>query len=324
MRTYIPISADASLYEARPNQNTGLDEILEIGKFTPSTSVKSVLTVPESSLSGHPSESRYTLKLFLANAQRLRRPQQLQVNPVVSSWEEGAGYLYQTAVSDPGGVTWETAPETGSLIVTASIHTYPIQDVSVDITDIISAYQRQEFLWYGIQVQFTPSDLDVTNEGILKVFSSNTHTIYPPSIEVAYYEQQFVTGSLSLAPGNAALITATNLQSSYVRGEKGIVRLLVRDRFPHKNFDTKLRYTNKYYLPQTTYYRIVEASTGRRLHDFDEFSMVECDENGSYLWLDTSWLNENYTYAIELKMVEGQFTYYRKLDTHFTIRRNGL
>jgi hypothetical protein len=353
MRTYLRIDKDATIYERFPTKNTGLDEILEIGKLVAeldgptiyaSASARALLSFDITQTAQFPTSSQYFLRLFLANGIHVNRYQTLEVRPVSESWIEGSGYFYlsypsrpdpaswvsgsgyteQTNLYNVPGVTWDSSPSSITPTVTSSIEEYPIQDIRIDITPIITAYQNDEFVWNGIVVKFPDADeIDSTNIGNIKVFSSNTHTIYNPLVEVAYDSQVFVTGSLKPIPNGNVSIVPRNLKQSYTRGEIDKVYLVVRDPYPDKRFDAKQRYRNTYYLPQTTYYRLVDQASGVKIHDFDQYSAVNCDASGSYILLDTTGLDINRFYSVELKVQNNQLVYFPEFTYTFKVDTDG-
>ena len=106
MRTILTASKDTTLYQAYVNNNAGLDEILEIGKVinlsepTSSTayetgSARSLLYFELPTTASVPATASYFLNLKLANANNVKRNQEILVYQVSRSWDEGSGFFYQ-------------------------------------------------------------------------------------------------------------------------------------------------------------------------------------------------------------------------------------
>jgi hypothetical protein len=363
MRTFLKTTQDATIYQRFPNLNTGLDEILEVGKLAQPTDGGNIFTqasvrflVNFDLVSGsYPEDAQYFLNLYIANAQNVNRYQDLLVHPITSSWIEGSGYRYQNAVfisdridpSDPAkfinrlansqdGATWLDSRKNtewdnlgGDFDETRS-NTYqfndvPITDVKIDITTLISPINTGTISsWNGLLLKFPDIDEgDQTNIGNIKFFSGNTHTVFEPRLEIVWDDQQFVTGSLKPIPGSRIKITPKNLKQAYTRGEKDKIYLIVRDPFPDKRFDATQRFKNVYYLPSGSFFRITDEVSGVKIYDFDQFSAISCDPTGSYISLDTSGLDIDRFYKIELKVTTNDTVFFPQFEYTFKVDNDG-
>jgi hypothetical protein len=329
MRQFLVASKDASIYRYFPTNNAGLDEVLEIGKVVDDTEVETVFasgsarallnfTLPASG--SVPSDSRYVLKLRIAHSDKVRRGQTLEILHVSRSWDEGSGYFYQTEQNSQDGVTWdESEPsvtwttEGGDLELTVTsstdLSTYPLQDIRVDVTDIVAPIVNGDLQFNGILVRFPVSDeIDEDNEGVVRVFSTQTHTIHQPFLEVLWDDQTFVTGSLLTPPAQNITIIPMNLRKSYVHGDVSRVNLIVRDQFPVKSYNSVLRFAGRYHLPITAYYSITDVQANTVIVPFDDYSKISCDTDGVYFDLDTTGLYRGRFYTIKFKVVSGNYT----------------
>jgi len=307
-----------------------------VGKYA-SGSARIVLNIDIPSENQYPTNSVYYLNLRIANAKNVTRYQQLNVYPVSRSWTEGSGYFYQDVKNMQDGVTWNVASPivswslSGSDYVTTPSASYtfsrvPIEDIKIDVTQIIRPVVSgsNEFAWNGLIVKFPDTDEQLTtNTGNIKFFSSNTHTIFAPKLEVLYNNQTFITGSLKpISTGNISIIPK-NLKTAYTVGEIDKVYLVVRDKFPDKRFDEAQRYKTKYYLPSSSLYRIKDQVSGMTIHDFDQYSTINCDTSGSYILLDTTGFDVDRYYTIDLKISSGQQVWFPEFDYSFKVDRNG-
>lgn len=329
MRQIIVASKDATLYRYFPTNNSGLDEILEIGKVVDEQEVEPVyasgsarallsFTLPASG--SVPTGSRYFLNLRIAHAEKLRRSQVLEVMHVTQSWVEGSGYYYQNVQNSSDGATWNESSVSaswpgagihGDSSVTASLEltTYPLEDIRVDVTDIVGPLVNSGSQFNGLLVRFPTSDEDdEDNEGVVRVFSTQTHTIHQPYLEVAWDSQTFVTGSLTAIPSLDIAVNPNNLKEVYHKGEVSRIGLTVRDPFPVRSFNAIFRYAGKYHLPATTYFSIVDVQANTTVVPFDEYSKVSCDTAGVYFDLDTSPLYRGRYYTIKFRIVSGAYS----------------
>jgi hypothetical protein len=336
MKKILTASKDTTLYQAFPTNNAGLDEILEIGKVADealvepsyvSASARTLLWFNLPTTESVSANSSYFLNLRLANAENVKRNQELKVYLVSQSWDEGSGTFYQNVQNSNDGATWNQlgigvswSMAGGDFLPTptqsVSLSAFPLQDIRIDVTDILRPLVSQSLqsTFYGLAIQFPSTDeVDGDNLGNLKVFSTQTHTIYQPTLEVAWDDQIFITGSLQRIPSLNVKITPNNLRDTYTKGDIDRVSFTVRDQYPLKSFDSILRYKNKYYLPSSSYYSIVDSQSNTTVIPFDTYSKISTDATGSYVVLDTSPLYPGRFYTLKLKVVSGQYT--RVVDT---------
>jgi len=313
MRTILTASKDTTLYQAFLNNNAGLDEIIEIGKVidlsepTSSTayatgSARSLIYFDLPTTASVPATASYFLNLRLANADNVKRNQEIIIYQVSRSWSEGSGYFYQDIKNVEDGASWVKCNATvswsnaggdfltGSTSQSIVLSSYPLEDIRVDVTNILRPFvsQSTQNNFYGLALQFpTADEQDSTNKGVVKIFSTQ------PSLNVK--------------------IVASNLRETYTKGDTDKVTLVVRDQYPLKSFDSVLRYKNKYYLPTSSYFSVVDVQSNTTVIPFDDYSKINTDATGSYVVLDTSPLYRGRFYTLKLKVVNG--TYSRVIDT---------
>ena len=162
---------------------------------------------------------------------------------------------------------------------------------------------------------------DNTVLGNFIFFSRETNTIYPPKLEVEWYDTAWNTGSLSP-------LTSTNLEDLvfYMKGirpeykEKSKIkfRVIGRERYPTKSYsNTSSEYLTAKYLPSGSlaniggdgaYYSVIDDQTGDIIIPFGTGSLVSCDSTGNYfnLWMD-GFQSERF-YKFEFKVVSGSNT----------------
>jgi hypothetical protein len=104
MRIILTSSADTTLYQRFPTTNSGLDEILEVGKVAApedlgiaytGSSARTLINFTLPASGSTPATASYFLNLKIANAEKLPINQQILVYRVSSSWTEGSGYFIQ-------------------------------------------------------------------------------------------------------------------------------------------------------------------------------------------------------------------------------------
>jgi hypothetical protein len=335
-------AVDTSYITERGALNTGIDEILEVGKNdgisgentgTQRGVVRFLINFDIPSNNQYPPDAKYFLNLYLANASTVNRYQLLNVHPITQEWIEGSGYRVQDRVNMQDGCTWILAKKNvaweslgGDFLPTISasyeFSSIPIQDVRVDITNIISPVVNNTNIspWYGLIAKFPAADeTDPSNIGNIKFFSGNTKTIFEPRLEIAWNDQVFITGSLKPINDSNVKVVARNLKQSYTRGEIDKIYLVVRDPYPDKRFDAVQRYKNMYYLPSSSYFRITDSVSGIKIYDFDEYSTINCDASGSYILLNTLGLDVDRFYKIELKVQTNSLVFFPSFNYEFKV-----
>jgi hypothetical protein len=344
MIKFIRPNKDTTIYQAFPNNNSGLDEIIEIGKTvdpllnTPSyvsASARGLLYFPLPTTQSVSTSSSYYLTLKLANASNIKRTQEVLVYSISNSWDEGSGYFYQQVQNSNDGATWNQSQSnmswslaggdfiTGSTSASLHLVTYPMRDLIINVTDILRPIVNGSLqnTFHGLMVKFPDADeIDPNNTGNIKVFSSQTHTIHGPTLAIEWESQQFSTGSLKPIPSTLDVkVVASNLQSQYAHNDIQRINFVVRDPYPLRSFDSTLRYKNKYYLPTRTHYSITDVQANTEIIRFIDLGLVECDSNGSYMILDTSPLYSKRQYSIKLRVASGSFVKTIDPDIQFSI-----
>ena len=329
MRRFIQPTDDASIYSRHPDRQTGLDEILEIGKTDDGRHiVRSLLnfniaplisTIPLDVPLG---EVEFDLVLTNAFSTKLERDQTIEVHPVSGTfWTEGSGYFYQDIVPSSDGVTWRYSSQGELWDASGSIYSptpvasasagWPIADWSINVTELITEWVSGSVENYGLVLKFPDSD-EVTdllissslNQGNVKVFSRNSHTIHRPVL-VAKWDDSFYTASLPEVDLDQAFITPRNLRPSYKRGELVRVNLTARNRYPAKSFQTMFSaFTGTYRLPENSYFSIVDMAANKVIIPFDEYSKVSTTESGSYIEFSTEAMYVLRSYKVLFKLVE--------------------
>lgn len=345
MRKFLVPTKDTTIYKSYPTNNAGLDEILEIGKLVDtsyiepsyaSASARSLIYFDLPTTASVPATASYFLNLKIANAEKIQRNQKILIYRVSQSWEEGSGYFYQDIKNANDGATWKQHSAytswsldggdflTSTPSASITLSTYPLEDIRVDVTNIIQPIVSQSLqnTFYGLVLQFPSYDeYDSNNEGNIKVFSTQTHTVHQPTLEIAWDSQTFVTSStLTTVPATLNMkVSVMNIAETYQQGDVTRINFNVRDEFPLKTFDAKLRYRNKYYLPSSSYYSIIDTQANVTVVPFDEYSKINCDSLGSYIILDTTPLYKGRYYTVKLKVQSGSYTKTITTDKLFKI-----
>lgn len=341
-------SADTTLYSKFPAQNTGLDEILEVGvKNSDNPSNYFVDPVPSEPLLADDlrrpvilfSDSdlniiksfttgswQANLRIYLANAENLNTAYDLEIRAVSQSWEMGTGQIDDspetrngacwysptqfTSASNswasgsyyltPGGGSWSGSFSSQSFGYADS------KDVNTNVTSIVNRWFSGSQSNSGFIIKFPDEIEQDANSYInLSFFSVDTHTIYPPTLEMKWDDSSYNTGSLSVISNSNTIITLANNMDSFKTGT-GKYKFIVnaRDKYPVRTFTTASLYTTNKALPQTSYWAIQDVKTEDMVIDFDTtYTKISCDGTSSYFNAYMNGLEPERYYKVLIKTV---------------------
>ena len=263
----------------------------------------------------------------------------LDHNPTTT---DGVSYQYRnhdeqtpwvsTSVLTDGG-SWWTGSQGSPMKVSSSFSmTKATQDARIDVSDLVKNHIyssslfpnrgfiiKRESLYTGsADFSFNPGSDTTKDEssstrlGNLKFFSTDTHTIYPPKLEVEWDDSSWNTGSLSELSSTdleRLKIYFKNLRPEYKEGSIVKFRLVGRELYPTTAFSTTPSELSVKYLPSgSIFYSVRDAETEEVLIPFGTGSKISCDSTGNYfnLWLDGFQAERNYRFLV--KVVSGSGT----------------
>jgi hypothetical protein len=352
---FLTASKDASIYLQQPNQNTGLDEILEISKVyygnikdVSHTLLKFDLGYVSASISNN-SISMSSAELILKETKSEEIPLEYTIfaNPISGSWEMGTGTRFDNISTQ--GVTWNYREGDSSLEwlennfqsgTTASTNngvggtwyisygasqtfSYQTADINMNVISMLRAFISGSIINDGIILKYsTANESDTADYGILKFFSKETHTIYQPKIRIGWDDSVFSTGTLTPLNANDIKVGVTNLKKEYKVGTIAKIQVFGRELYPLKTFSDTFQYSISKYLPQTTYYQIRDYASNDIIIPFSNYSKVSCDSNGNYIKVNFSNWEANRVYKIEFKVDNNGSIEYFDNDTTFSLVKN--
>ena len=239
--------------------------------------------------------------------------------------------------SDTQGGTWYTSSLNSGFNVSASVDlVYETKDIRMDVTSLVKnhIYSGSTFPNYGFILKrenvptsqslhsiFDPTlatgsaEHDTSHQGNLKFFSRETNTIFPPKLEVEWDDSSWNTGSLSALSAtdlDRLKIYFQNLKPEYKEKSKVKFRVVGRELYPTRGFDTTPAALTVKYLPsgsrtlqQGSYYSVKDAETEDVIIPFSTGSIISCDSTSNYfnLWMDG--FQPERRYRFEIKVVSG-------------------
>jgi hypothetical protein len=349
---FMTASKDASVYLQQPNQNTGLDEILEVSKVyygnikdIGRALLKFEVEYLSSSLVNTSiSMSEATLILRETESDEIPLEYTIYCNAVSGAWEMGKGTRFDNI--ETAGVTWNyregdtnlewlqnglsvgtTAnPNTGvggtwyTLLATSQSFNYDTADITMDVSDLLRGWMSGSVPNDGMILRFGASqENDTEDYGQLKFFSKETNTIYQPKIRIGWDDSSFSTGSLLPLTSDELKVNVKNFKKEYKVGTTPKVKVVGRELYPVKTFTNTFAYSSVKYLPEETYYQIKDFASDDIIVPFSDFTKVSCDENGNYFNLNLSNWEAGRVYKLEFKVIMGDTELYFDEDITFTI-----
>ena len=343
---FITASKDASVYLQQPNQNTGLDQILEISKvyYGNIKDISRALikfdlnALSQSIVSGDVTLSNIRLAMRETESNEIPLEYTIFAHPISQSWEMGNGTRFDDISTT--GVTWtyrngESAidwittnlasgsnsnPNDGTggtwyTIVSASqSFNYETSDLNMDVKGIVLSWLSGSLPNDGFILKYTSSLENETNDyGQLKFFSKETYTIHQPKLVVSWDDQTIVTGSLQPLDviSNEVVVRVKNLNPEYKVGSVKKLRITGREKYPIKTFTNTFAYNDIKYLPITTYYQVKDLLSDDIIIPFSTHSKVSCDTSGNFIEFNFSNWEVNRVYKLEFKMVsDGDEIFY--------------
>lgn len=347
---FMTASKDATIYLQQPNQNTGLDNILEVSKVyygTVKDISRALLKFDTTSLSasiasGVVTMSAATLILRETQSEELPLEYTITAYPVSQSWEMGNGQRFDTISTQ--GATWYyregdskqswlsgsySGQSTGSAngyggvwYTTPSASqtfSYQTADIQMDMLPLMTAWITGGMSNDGFIVKHSSTAEDNTNDyGILKFFAKETHTIYQPKIQIAWDDQIYDTGSLSVLSTPDIKIGVTNLKGEYQTNTTPLLKVFGRELYPVKTYGTTFEYDVVSALPAETYYQVRDYVNDEVIVPFSDYSKVSCNGSGSYFKLNLTNWEAGLTYKIEFMTVIDDDTIY--VDNNVTFK----
>ena len=255
--------------------------------------------------------------------------------------DNGATYQYRNHEAKTPWVTGSVLTEGGSWF-TASNGQYEVsssydltfdkKDVRADVTNLVNNFiysssvypnngfivKREDSGSYGNNHATASFDFNTGQEGDssrlgnLKYFSRETHTIYPPKLEVEWDDSSW--NSRSLSPLSSTdlerlKVYFKNMKTEYK--EKSIVKFRVvgRELYPSSSFSATPSELGVKYLPSASVeYEVRDADTEEVIIPFGSGSRVSCDSDGNFFRVQMNGLQAERDYRFCIKVVSGSGT----------------
>jgi len=202
------------------------------------------------------------------------------------------------ASASAGGGTWYST-YSGS----QTFSYYSDKDLNINVTNIVDAWISSSIENNGFIVKQKDEFVDdISVQPKIKYFSIDTHTIYPPYLELKWVDANFITSSLPTININPFIVTIGDNPGTFFPESINKFRVYSRPEYPARTFSTSSYYTQNYYLPTSSYYAIKDLDTNEFVIDFDStYTQLSQDGTSSYFTLYMNGLQPERYYKVLIK-----------------------
>jgi hypothetical protein len=333
-------SSNHTIYELYPDQNTSVDEILELWPIKEGTSdivdgtFNSRILIKFDVSNIHSLVGQNTFQSFLSlratDVNNSPTQYSLFAYPLSGSVTTGTGFFNSNPPFTSGvswnyktsklvGTRWLTgsynANTTGSLTGGGNWYTNVVAsqsfdndppDIRMDVTNILHTWLSGSISNDGFILKYKDSDeTSLETLGKLQFFSRYSHTIYIPRLEIFWNDSSLVgTGSFTETSSDDTVLYFKNLKDIYGQNEVAVLRMATRQFYPTQTYSTSSNYLIEKRLPVNSFYQIQDVVTSDVIIPFNELgTRVNCDLNGNFVRLDCSSLMPERYYKIVVKAI---------------------
>jgi len=353
---WISSGSSTIINESFKNQNFGKDQILEVEKsffnknFHHQTralvqfSGADFTAMSQSIVTGNITAPKFFLKLYeIEGNSEYSDNYTLAIQPISQSWAEGTGkngdnpkniigcsWENRSNIINGSKITWvQSGGDILNVSQSTQAFTNESSDVEVEVTDMVNMWLSGETSNNGILVRISGSqETDESTFCNLKFFSRNTHTIYPPRLEVRWDDSSYnSTGSLNQLTSSGLVdnhLYLRGLQESYKENDRIRFRIGSRKKHIQKSFTKSVHISSGSFIPEGSgSYAIKDVATNDFIIPFSEYTSLSCDTEGMYFnqWLDGFYPDRVYKILLKLKTDDEQEKIFDD-DFEFIVRRN--
>lgn len=345
MRAFLYPYIDTTIYSDYIVQNTGADEMLELtNQFSTGSLLSSAVNsrilldfdlswISSSINDNEIYADKVYLNMYVCTAHDLLNdPEQVYIYPLSQSWTEGYGKRLDSTLRTYGA-TWiyrdgevtSSWNVSGSDYISSSVYevtaslwenentfqengkyVYELADMRVDVTNIVHGWLSGSIEQHGFLIKRSDSEeSDAKEYGTLHFYSMQSHTVNLPKLEFVWDDQIYNTGSLTEISASDMFVYVKQLRKEYNNRAKSRIRVGARELYPVKSYTTANPYSLSRFLPSSSYYSIVDASSEETIIPFDDYSKLSCDPGGNYFDIRMDGLFPERFYKVKLKVVSG-------------------
>jgi hypothetical protein len=279
------------------------------------------------------------LKLYLANASAIPLNYTVFCHPLASDWNVGTGRAANLPITTDGA-SWGYAQESGSGVwfnplafpggqtgsyqsgsniggglwwtgsqyqATQSFTQKSTKDIELKVTNAVSASYTNVIPNYGFILKYSSSiEFTTASKFETKYFSGNTHTIYPPALEIRWNDFTYNSGTQGVMDSDLYYASLGNNKHMYQQDSVQRFDVKVRAKYPPRTFQTSsFGYALvNYALPSSSYWSIKDLDTEEIVVDYDTtYTKISCNPSGSYFSVYMNGLEPERYYKVLIKTI---------------------
>lgn len=279
------------------------------------------------------------LKLYLANASAIPLNYTVFCHPLALDWNVGTGRAANLPITT-NGASWGYTQESGSGVwfnplafpggqtgsyqsgsniggglwwtgsqyqATQSFTQKSTKDIELKVTNAVSASYTNVIPNYGFILKYSSSiEFTTASKFETKYFSGNTHTIYPPALEIRWNDFTYNSGTQGVMDSDLYYASLGNNKQMYQQDSVQRFDIKVRAKYPPRTFQTSsFGYALvNYALPSSSYWSIKDLDTEEIVVDYDTtYTKISCNPSGSYFSVYMNGLEPERYYKVLIKTI---------------------
>lgn len=324
--------------------NAGKDEVLEIGGY------------PDADLTGRTNRAMIqfrqaditssindkvtggfsaSLHLSLASATEIPDTFTITAFPISSSWTNGVGKRVDSPANvsgvswkykDDGTTQWTThgCDYLSSSAASQSFDLTSNYDIDINVTEAVESMYSGSLSNNGFLLKINDAYENYTTASVnLKYFGSDTHTIFPPYLELKWDDTTY-SSTLTELDTDIATIKIKNHKPEYVDSDKVRFRISARPKYPARTFTTSSIYLTEYKLPAASYWAIQDDFSQEMIVDFDTtYTKISADNTSSFFDIYMDILQPERYYKLLVKTTLNGSTIVLDNNNIFKVVKNG-
>ena len=186
-------------------------------------------------------------------------------------------------------------------------HSYGEADVQLP-QDLPFELGLEAFPNDGFIIKQSAADEFVSNinkQAKLQFYSVDTNTIYPPELQFKWDDFTHTTSSaISTISTTEIALSLDNNPGTFRRDSVHKFRVNCRPQFPTRTYQTASYFTQRNYLPTSSYYAVKDLDTNEFVINFDDtYTKISADTTSNYFTLYMNGLEPERYYKLMFKVV---------------------
>ena len=280
---------------------------------------------------------------YISTAQGINADVELEIFATAQSWNNGTGQYSDTPETNDGvswkfrnfisGSTWDMSGNVGAYGFTGSFNSlyspqgggsfFTSSALIPQVTESFGLRSNKDLelnvkefakLWYSGSIpnygfltklsssaEFYPSS---SMQPILKYYSVDTNTIYPPQLEFRWRDYSLYSPSTaSIVNTKQIKLSLDDNQGEFQPSSINRFHVNVSPLYPTRSYQiTSSLFTGINYLPTSSYYAIKDLATNEFVINFDtQYTQISSDSRGNYFDVYMSGLEPERYYKILIK-----------------------